>query len=58
MQARVNSVLEQLNMPAYPKMPTQEICAQYEELTRSILTLLDLQKQAERLTSTAGTSQP
>lgn len=48
-QQKVTSMLEELGVPIFPKMPTQKTCQHYQELTQSILSLLDIKKHAERL---------
>ncbi|KAI3630715.1 hypothetical protein MIR68_012150 [Amoeboaphelidium protococcarum] len=48
-QQRVNFMLEELGVSVFPKMPTKQTCQLYDELIKSILHILDLQKQTEKL---------
>ncbi|KAL2111903.1 hypothetical protein VUR80DRAFT_9015 [Thermomyces stellatus] len=49
MQLRITNVLTELGFPARLVMPTASITAQYEKLLTSIIALLDVRKQSDKL---------
>ncbi|RKO83957.1 hypothetical protein BDK51DRAFT_28963, partial [Blyttiomyces helicus] len=42
-------VFDNLGIGARPKMPTAEVCAKWEELRQSVMMLLDLKRQSDRV---------
>lgn len=51
MQLRITNVLTELDFPARLTMPTYNITSQYERLLSSIINLLDVRKQGDKLDS-------
>ncbi|KAL1915292.1 uncharacterized protein VTP21DRAFT_6750 [Calcarisporiella thermophila] len=47
--AKVTKVMEELNIGPRPIMPTQSVCAKFEQLHSTIVTLLDMKRQLDRL---------
>ncbi|PKS07527.1 hypothetical protein jhhlp_006131 [Lomentospora prolificans] len=51
MQLRITNVLTELDFPAKLTMPTYNVTSQYERLLSSIINLLDVRKQSDKLDS-------
>lgn len=49
LQTKVNNVLEELGVPSFPKMPTESICSQFQSLSHSISSLIEVKKQIVRM---------
>ncbi|KAI8927678.1 hypothetical protein BC831DRAFT_451797 [Entophlyctis helioformis] len=45
---KTNAVLEEYGIGITPKMPTANVCAKFDELRQSIVTLLDLKRSLDR----------
>ena len=49
LQQKVSLMLEELGVPIFPKMPTQQTVEQYQELTQNIVQLIEAKRQADKM---------
>ncbi|KAJ4771764.1 SWR1-complex protein 4 [Rhynchospora pubera] len=50
----IEQMIQDLSVNLKPKVPTKAVCAEHLELRKEILTLLNLQKQMQKLTEATG----
>ncbi|KAF3328355.1 SWR1-complex protein 4 [Carex littledalei] len=51
----IEQMIQDLSVNLKPKVPTKAVCAEHLELRKEILTLLNLQKQMQKVTEATGT---